>query len=71
MKYTPFEILNYPTKDVKIAFATFGSAIDITYKCPECGKERAVTWLFPEEDMIYQDECCGEVVHFKGEGEEE
>jgi hypothetical protein len=44
---------------------TSKQAIDIQYKCPKCGIKRMVTWLFPDTDMIYEDECHGELVHFK------
>ena len=53
---TPWELLNYLVKDREANDFTSGHAIDIAYKCP--GKaERASTWLFPDEDMFFQDEC--------------
>ena len=67
----PYELLNYPTKDKDADDFTHGHAIDILYKCPKCESERAVTWLFPDEDMFFQDECCGEFVRFVAEAEEE
>lgn len=68
---TPFDLLNYPTRDKDASNFTSGYAIDIAYKCPKCSKERACTWLFPDEDMFFQDECCGEFVRFVAEVEEE
>ena len=68
---TPWELLNYPTKDREANDFTSGHAIDIAYKCPKCKAERASTWLFPDEDMFFQDECCGEFVRFVAEVEEE
>jgi len=68
---TAWELLNYPTKDREASDFTNGHAIDIAYKCPKCSKERASTWLFPDEDMFFQDECCGEFVRFVAEAEEE
>jgi len=65
---TPWDLLNYPTKDREASDFTSGHAIDIAYKCES---ERAVTWLFPDEDMFFQDECCGEFVRFVAEVEEE
>ena len=68
---TPWDLLNYPTKDREASDFTSGHAIDIAYKCRKCESERAVTWLFPDEDMFFQDECCGEFVRFVAEVEEE
>ena len=68
---TAWDLLNYPTKDREASDFTSGHAIDIAYKCPKCDLERACTWLFPDEDMFFQDECCGEFVRFVTEVEEE
>jgi hypothetical protein len=68
---TDWELLNYPTRDREASDFTSGHAIDIAYKCPKCEAERASTWLFPDKDMYYQDECCGEFVRFVAEAEEE
>jgi len=43
-------------------------AIDIQYKCPKCGKNRVVTWLFPDVPMIFEDKCHGETIHFEVKG---
>lgn len=66
MDYTEFEILFDPSNRHH-ALMISKHAIDIQYKCPKCGKERVVTWLFPDTDMIYPDECCNQIVHFKGD----
>ena len=66
MKYTEYEVLFDPSNRHK-ALLISKSAIDIQYNCPECGKGRAVTWLFPDEDMIYPDDCCHRTVAFKGD----
>ena len=61
---TDYVILN----DVSVrhhALMISKNAIDIQYECPKCGTKRMVTWLFPDTDMIYEDECHGELVHFK------
>ena len=40
-------------------------AMDIQYKCPKCGKDRVITWLFPDMPMIFEDTCHGETIHFE------
>lgn len=67
---TPYEVLFKPTKDREAEIFSRGEAIDIKYYCPECEKERAVTWIFPDSDMIYRDECCKVIVNFPARGEE-
>lgn len=62
---TKFTILNDPTAR-NHAYMMSKWAIDIQYDCPKCGKDRVVTWLFPDQDMLYVDECCGQKVHFEG-----
>ena len=52
------------TTDKTSEILSRGHAMDITYKCPECKGDRAVTWLFPDEAMAYEDECCNTTVHF-------
>lgn len=47
-------------------------AMDIEYKCPECGEDRMVTWLFPDTKMEFFDDCCHSHVRFTPEtGSEE
>lgn len=64
MTYTDFEILNDPTVRHH-AMMLSKWAVDISYKCPKCGNDRVVTWLFPDQDMRYEDECCKTIVKFK------
>ena len=52
------------TTDKTSEILSRGHAMDITYKCPECKGDRAVTWLFPDEAMAYEDECCNTMVLF-------
>jgi hypothetical protein len=65
MEETPYKVLFDPTKDQAAEIFTRGEAIDIKYKCPKCETSRASTWLFPDSDMHYTDECCGEPILFK------
>jgi len=61
---TEFEVINDPTAR-NHAYRVSKWAVDISYKCPKCNSDRVVTWLFPDQDMIYKDECCGCIVKFK------
>ena len=67
---TEFTVLYNPSKRKNAQEITKFGAIDILYECPKCGKERVATWLFPDVDMMFQDECCGMQVHFEGKEEE-
>jgi hypothetical protein len=40
-------------------------AIDIQYNCPKCNEDRVFTWLFPDQNTSYVDECCNVAVHFE------
>jgi len=66
MDYTEFKILNDPSVRHH-ALMHSRHAIDIQYECPKCDTTRVVSWLFPDTDMFYEDECCGVLVHFKGD----
>jgi len=71
MEETPYKVLFNPTKDRDAEVFTEGYAIDITYYCPKCEEKRASTWLFPDTDMYYVDECCNESVLFKAREQNE
>ena len=61
---TPWKVLfEFSTNKSALKATTFG-AVDISYKCPECDEDRAVTWPFPDVAMVYEDECCNRMVHF-------
>ena len=53
-----YMVLHDPSK-VLAALLINKRAVDVSYKCPSCGKERAVTWLFPDADFDFTDKCCG------------
>ena len=61
---TPWKQLFEFTTDKTAAILSRGHAMDIKYECPECKQERAMTWLFPDEEMGYKDECCNKMVLF-------
>ena len=71
MEETPYTVLFEPTKDRGVEIFSQGLAIDVTYKCPKCGTDRAQTWIFPDAAMTFTDECCDQVVLFNSRGEEE
>ncbi len=66
MEYTSFEVLYDPSVRTW-ALLQSKHAIDITYTCPKCNEERAVTWLFPDTDMQFKSKGCGKIVKFRGE----
>lgn len=69
---TKYEVFANPSHDGDACILTQFRAIDIIYQCPKCKTDRVVTWLFPDEGMVYFDMCCKQPVYFKGqEGEEE
>jgi hypothetical protein len=41
---------------------THKNAIDVLYRCPMCQTQRAVTWLFPDVELEFVDECCNQKV---------
>lgn len=63
--YTPFEVFHDPSIYRKAQTASKFAAIDILYACPTCGSERVFTWLFPDQEASYVDECCGANVRFQ------
>ena len=71
MDETDYVVLFDPTKDKDAEVFTEGHAIDIKYECPKCKSERASTWLFPDSDMYFDDECCDVTVLFKAREEDD
>ena len=61
-----YTVMHSPSVFRNAQLVSHFQAIDIAYPCPNCGTERMTTWLFPDEDMVYQDDCCGITVLFKG-----
>lgn len=64
-KSTVYEVLANPSVSKKAQAATKFHAIDILYACPTCGSDRVFTWLFPDQEASYVDECCGATVRFQ------
>lgn len=62
---TEYDVIRKPSVNKEALRLSGWEAIDITYKCPKCGDPRAVTWIYPDENMIYPDTCCGETVVFR------
>lgn len=61
---TPWKVLfEFSTNKTALKVTKFG-AMDITYNCPECGEDRAVTWLFSDIVMEFFDDCCNAYVRF-------
>ena len=61
---TPWKVLfEFSTNKSALEATTFG-AMDITYNCPQCGEDRAVTWPFPDVEMEFFDDCCNAFVRF-------
>ena len=61
---TPWKVLfEFSTNKSALKATTFG-AMDITYKCPECDEDRATTWMFPDVEMGFLDDCCNAYVRF-------
>ena len=58
---TEWELLFDPSK-VFEALMTHKNAIDVLYRCPTCQTQRAVTWLFPDVELEFVDECCNQAV---------
>ena len=68
---TKWRIINDPSA-IYEALMTHKGAMDVKYQCPKCGKDRAVTWLFPDGVMEFTDKCCNTIVRLDPkEGEEE
>jgi len=69
---TPWKVLfEFSTNKSALKATKFG-AMDITYKCPECDEDRAVTWPFPDTELEFFDDCCNAYVRFLPKtGEEE
>lgn len=63
--YTSFEILYNPSVDSFAQSASKFAAIDILYSCPHCRSERVFTWLFPDQEASYVDNCCNITVRFQ------
>ncbi len=69
---TEWRTLFNPSKDIRALQISHWEAIDIGYDCPKCGSKRAAIWMFPDEPMVYTDECCNQTVLFEPEtGSEE
>ena len=64
-EHTPFEVFHDPSTCPDAQTASKFAAIDILYACPTCGSERVFTWLFPDQEASYVDECCGATVRFQ------
>lgn len=64
---TEWKVLHKPSRNMEAIILTKWQAIDITYQCPNCGADRATTWLFPDEGVEYVDECCNRLVMFEPE----
>ncbi len=65
---TEYTIVNQPSLDKQAMMLSDGEAVDIVYNCPKCGTMRRCTWLHPDVEMFFPDDCCMEMVVFKPEG---
>jgi len=65
MQKTEWRTLFNPSKDIRALQISHWEAIDIGYECPKCGSQRAAIWMFPDEPMVYTDECCNQPVLFE------